>query len=201
MRNIPTTYRQAGKDFIGKFAAVKIYSAMKRRLFAVLAACFVIAFTPSISLAKKGGARAAFNAGDNAIGIGFGVGATHTYGLADVYSPAFVANYEHGIVDNLGPGTLSVGGEFGFQTSRYDYAVGGYRARWTTLTFALRGIYHLTILKDKNNKFDPYGGMAVGFYAVSYSNDYPGPKDNYGSAPLVAPFVGAKYNFSKAVGA
>jgi hypothetical protein len=173
---------------------------MKKCLLAGLLSCLMIALLPFGSFAKKGGARPAFNAGDNAIGVGFGVGAAHTYGLADVYSPAFIVNYEHGIVDELGPGTLSVGGEFGFQTSRYDY-VGGYRAHWTTLTFALRGIYHLTLLKDKNNKFDPYGGLALGFYAVNYTNDYPGPKDSYSSAPLVAPFVGAKYNFSKAVGA
>ncbi len=149
---------------------------------------------------KKGGAKPAFDAGDNAIGIALGFGPSHTYGLASNYSPAFIVNYEHGIVPNLGPGTLAIGGELGWQTSRYDYDYGGYRARWTTFTFAVRGIYHLTILKDKNNKFDPYGGLAAGAYIVSYDNDAPGA-DTYPSAPFVAPFVGTKYNFTRAFGA
>ncbi|MBS1616059.1 MAG: outer membrane beta-barrel protein [Bacteroidetes bacterium] len=173
-----------------------------KKLFATgFAACLLLLLSPMISFAKKVGATPAFSKGDNAIGIGLGLGPAHTYGLADAYSPAFMLTYEHGIIDGLGPGTLSIGGEIGYQTSRYDYAYGGYRARWTTLTVAVRGIYHLTLLKDKNNKFDPYGGVAVGFYSVSYDNDYPGPKESYGSAPLIAPFVGAKYNFAKAVGA
>ncbi len=154
----------------------------------------------SANAQKKTGARPAFDAGDNAIGIAAGFGPAHTYSLANSYSPAFIINYEHGIVPNLGPGTLAIGGELGWQTSRYNYDYGGYRARWTTFTFAVRGIYHLTILKDKNNKFDPYGGLAAGAYFVSYDNDAPGA-EHYGSAPFVAPFVGAKYNFTPNFGA
>lgn len=151
------------------------------------------------SARKVGGARPAFDAGDNAIGIALGVGTAHTYGLADAYSPAFIVNYEHGIIGDLGPGTLSIGGELGYQTSRYDYN-NGYRARWTTISFAVRGIYHLTILKNKNNKFDPYGGIALGFYSVNYTNDYPGYYEDYPSVPFVAPFLGAKYNFTPGFG-
>jgi hypothetical protein len=152
------------------------------------------------SYAKRGGgARPAFDAGDNAIGIAVGVGPAHTYGLATGSSPAFIANYEHGIVGNLGPGTLSIGGEFGIYSTYYDFDR-DYSARWTTVAFAVRGIYHLTILKDKNNKFDPYGGIALGFYSVSYSRDYPG-YEHYGSTPFVGPFVGAKYNFTPSFGA
>jgi hypothetical protein len=167
----------------------------------ILAAVFLIILGAGYASARKsGGSRPAFDVGDNAIGIALGVGTAHTYGLADVYSPAFIVNYEHGIIGNLGPGTLSIGGELGYQTSYYDYTNGGYRARWTTLSFAVRGIYHLTILKDKNNKFDPYGGLALGFYAVNYRNDYPGYYENYPSVPFVAPFVGAKYNFTPGFG-
>lgn len=171
---------------------------MFKKISIALLTC-LLAAAPAI--ARKTGARPAFEEGDNAIGIALGVGPAYTYGLASNYSPAFIVNYEHGIIGDLGPGTLSLGGELGYQTSRYDYSFGGYNARSTTITFAVRAAYHLTILKDKNNKFDPYGGLAAGFYAVSYSNSNPGSTETYPSAPFVAPFVGAKYNFTPHFGA
>jgi hypothetical protein len=148
---------------------------------------------------KGGGARPAFDAGDNAIGIGIGIQPARSYG-ANSYTPAFIANYEHGIIGNLGPGTLSLGAELGFYSAYYDY-YRDYRIRWTTVGFAVRGIYHLTILKNANNHFDPYGGLAAGFYSVGVDDNGPGYAEHYGSEAFVAPFIGAKYNFTQNFGA
>jgi hypothetical protein len=166
-----------------------------RHIHSVAALIVLVLFLQSnAAFARKGGgARPAFDAGDNAIGIAVGIQPARTYG-ADAYSPAFIANYEHGIVGNLGPGTLSIGAELGFYSAYYDYAH-DYRVRWTTVGFAVRGIYHLTILKNSNNKFDPYGGLAAGFYSVGVDDNGPGYAERYGSEAFVGPFVGAKYNF------
>lgn len=169
------------------------------RHFLSITALFLLLLSlhSNAAFARKG-ARPAFDAGDNAIGIGIGIDPTRNYG-ATSYTPAFIANYEHGIVGNLGPGTLSLGAELGFYSAYYDYAH-DFRVRWTTVGFGLRGIYHLTILKDANNKFDPYGGLAIGFYSVTEDDNGPGYIDHYGSQAFVAPFVGAKYNFTPGFG-
>ena len=37
---------------------------------------------------------------------------------------------------------------------------------------AVRGTYHLTILAEKNNKFDPYAGVVLGLRFNSYKDTY-----------------------------
>ena len=64
--------------------------------------------------------------------------------------------------------------------------------------FAARGTYHLTLLKDKNNKFDPYAGVMLGVRLHTYRNTYYDyADDSYdagGVLPATGVFVGAKYS-------
>ncbi len=148
-----------------------------------------------------GGARPAFEKGSKTLGLSLGY-----YG--DVRSlPAFTVMYDQGIINNVGPGTIGIGGIVGAKFASYKYSSGGYKATWANYIVAARGTYHLTILKDKNNKFDPYAGVTVGLRFNNYEDSYYdhfgyyNPNSYNSVYPVVGVFVGAKYNFSKNFGA
>lgn len=138
------------------------------------------------------GARAAFEEGDNTIALGLGLGTIYSYANAGT-GIAGVVSFDHGLIGDVGPGTIGIGGTVGFVSQHYDY-YNGSRETWTNAVFGARGTYHLTLLKDKNNKFDPYGGVTIGARSYSYKDDYYGYTDTY-VRPYAGLFVGAKYNF------
>ncbi len=153
----------------------------------------------------------AFGKGDNTIGISMGLGGSYgssVYGYGYNYSkvnlPAIALIYDHGFFGDVGPGTIGIGAYIGYKYS-YLTNYGKYDANWTDLVIGIRGTYHLTILKDKNNKFDPYAGVLAGVRSHSYKNtyyDYDNTRyDRSRAYPATGVFVGAKYNFAKFFGA
>lgn len=153
-------------------------------------------------------AEAPFHKGTHTLGVGLGFGVDYDY-YGDLTSPpSFVLMYDQGVKDHLGPGNLGIGGVVAVKSSVYKYANGGYKAIWRNYILGVRGTYHLTLLVDKNNKFDPYGGVLAGFRMTTYDDTYynanPGVLDpyNYNNVyPVVGAFLGAKYNFTKRFGA
>lgn len=154
---------------------------------------------------KKSSDNEPFHKGSNSLGIGLGGGVDYGYyGPVDAI-PMLLVSFDHGIVDHLGPGNLGVGGFVGFRTASSTYFT-NYKASWTTFMIGVRGTWHLTLLADKNSKFDPYGGVTAGLRINGYKNTY------YSNNQLIDPynynhvnhitgvFVGAKYNFSKNFG-
>ena len=53
---------------------------------------------------------------------------------------------ERGIVDNIGPGVISVGGLVGYKS--YSWKSGTYKASWKNFIVAARGAYHYNILNN-----------------------------------------------------
>lgn len=149
--------------------------------------------------------NAPFVKGSNMLGLGIGFGGAYGYGFGASYSPAIAVVYDHGIINNVGPGTIGIGGIIGYKTARADYGyfLGNYKFRWTNIIVAARGTYHLTLLADKAPKFDPYGGVMAGLRIETFNDDgYGGPFDDDGGVyPAVGLFIGAKYNFSPHFGA
>ena len=156
---------------------------------------------------------AAFNKGDNVIGISAGVGVDYGYGTyyGGHYTnlPAICLTFDHGTFEDVGPGNIGIGGIIGFKYSYYNYNDNNhnnnsYRNTYTNFIIAARGTYHLTLLKDKNSKFDPYAGITLGvrIFTHHYDNPYYNKAyDNYNSVYAVkGVFIGAKYNFSPHVG-
>ena len=153
----------------------------------------------------------AFDKGDNTIGISIGVGG-HYHGTVQGYGhdysyvdlPAFALTYDHGTFGDVGPGTIGIGGLIGYKYSFLNN-YGGYDASWSDFIIGARGTYHLTILKDKNNHFDPYAGVLLGMrfhtYRNTYEDYYDKHYDNSSVLPAAGVFVGAKYNFTKSFGA
>jgi hypothetical protein len=153
----------------------------------------------------------AFDKGDNTIGISIGAGVNYAYYNNAVSYPAITLLYDHGTFGDVGPGTIGIGGIIGYKGEHYTYPdyYGDYTASWSHIVIAARGTYHLTILKDKNNKFDPYAGVVLGVRINSYSdtyddyyyNTYHSRLYNRNSADAVkGVFIGAKYNFASHVG-
>jgi len=173
----------------------------------------LLAFASAASFAQKKDVKTVsygtpFHKGSNtiALGLGFGSGYGDYYGSVN-RSPAILAYYDHGIVDNLGPGNLGIGGILAYGVTRYKYSNGD-KATWANAIVGLRGTWHLTILAKKNNKFDPYAGAMAGLRFQSYKDTYydnhpgiPNYYDNKGVYPTVGLFVGAKYNFAPNFGA
>ena len=183
---------------------------MKNLSLKNFAALFTAFLITSISFGQN---APAFDKGDNTIGFGVGFGGSshnnvYNYGYAysgsNVNLPAFFVIYDHGSFGEVGPGTIGIGGTVAYQYS-YLSDYGDYDADWTNFVVAARGTYHLTILKDKNNHFDPYGGVMIGMRFESYHNtfydDIDNPYDQNRVFPEAGIFVGAKYNFTKFFGA
>lgn len=155
---------------------------------------------------KKNTNNTPFHYGSKTLGIGLGGGVDYGY-YGDIDAiPMLFAVYDQGIKDVLGPGNLGVGGFIGFRSVSSPYLT-SYKASWTTVLIGLRTTWHLTLLADQNNKFDPYGGISAGLRISSYKNSYFSsnnlidPYNFHGTTPIAGLFVGAKYNFSKNFGA
>ena len=179
-----------------------------RILTAAAALLLTATAAPSAFAQKKGGggARPAFDKGSTSLQIGLGPGYAGYY---DAFyrartSPAIVAIVDHGIVGNVGPGTIGLGGILGWQTATSSYWKND-KVRWTNFVVGVRGTYHLTILKNKNNKFDPYAGVMAGVRIESVRDEYSDRnRINYDKSyvgPAFGGFVGAKYNFKPSFGA
>ena len=153
----------------------------------------------------------AFEQENNFIQAGYGLGLGYgrllnAYDAYDGYKfsgfgPVF-ASYERGITDRIGVGVAlsysSYGGKW-LDGSNYNYSY-----RWTTLSIMARGAYHFEM---RNDKFDPYLGVGIGFLKYGYkwtSSDPSFNEANY-NVSLGTPlgyqiFAGARYMFSDNVG-
>lgn len=184
----------------------------------LVTSCMVVLAATSVFAQKKdvkteeSSPETPFHKGSSTLALGLGLGTTWSYaGYTSVKSiPAIALYFDHGIKDNLGPGNLGVGGLVGYQGSSSKYTIAGkeYKSTWTNIIVAVRATYHLTLLADKNNKFDPYGGVMAGVRFAGWSDTYWNSGTAIGIKPVYNPvyaatglFVGAKYNFSSNFGA
>lgn len=146
----------------------------------------------------------AFGVGDRTLAIGLGLGLTYDYISGTSIPPTFVAIYDQGYKDDVGPGVIGLGGILGYKSARYDYGKGGLDARWTNLLIGARGSYHLP-LGEGLEKVDLYGGIMLGLRFSHYRNEYlalVGVDDDYSHVRLASGLaVGARYNITESVGA
>ncbi|MEO6831007.1 MAG: hypothetical protein ABI378_02135 [Chitinophagaceae bacterium] len=172
-----------------------------------LGTALILACTVGIANAKKsqkGGAAPAFDKGSKTIGIFLGAGVDYAYGYDHFndatrsFLPIIGVYYDQGIIGNVGPGTIGIGGVIAYKGDHRRYNDDTYD--YNSIMVAVRGTYHLTILKNKNNKFDPYGGVTVGIRSSSFKDSY--DSHTYSTVdPIAGLFIGAKYNFTPGIGA
>jgi hypothetical protein len=166
------------------------------KLTVMLATVFIFQGNTS----KAQGGDPPFVKGSNTIGFGLGFGDYYNYvGSGYTVLPAFTFIYDHGSFEKVGPGTIGIGGIISAKSRYYKF---GKDDKYSDNSFivGVRGSYHLTLLADKNNKFDPYGGIMFGLQFRTRKDSYLDyTRSNVN--PVSALFVGAKYNFTKNFGA
>jgi hypothetical protein len=88
-------------------------------------------------------------------------------GLSGVGSTiSFGADYEHGLVDKIGPGGIGIGAQVDYWSYNFDYVFTKGDFSYKYISIAVSGNYHL-ILDDK--KWDPFAGLVIGYYIVNVS--------------------------------
>lgn len=114
----------------------------------------------------------AFLAGDNAIGIGAGVGGSYyRYGNYEGFRPTLSLNYDRGTAIGVGPGVLGIGGFFSY-TSRRIYNSDVFWVedkRYSFVGFGVRGTYHWNSWHKVEN-WDVYAGVAIGANITTYND-------------------------------
>lgn len=157
-----------------------------------------------------------FEEGSNHVNVGYGFGLG--YGrLLNAYStyegykfsgfgPVFLS-YERGVTDNIGIGASVSYSSYGASWTQKSYLVAAYdySYRWTTLAIMARGAYHFSV---RNDKFDPYAGVGLGFMKFGYKWDTEDPlfNETNSNVSLGTPFgyqifAGARYMFTDNIGA
>jgi hypothetical protein len=164
----------------------------------------ILVFATHMFAQSGSGNESAFGKGSKTLGLAAGLGVDYGYYSGYKSLPAFTLIYDQGFWEDVGPGNIGIGGMVGIKTAHYNYPNGGYKSTWNNYIVGIRGTYHLTILKDKNNQFDPYAGIMLGVRIYKYKDTYYNNRNNpynYKSLYFIqGAFIGAKYNFKKSFG-
>jgi hypothetical protein len=155
---------------------------------------------PAFSQTAPADNDGSFHQGTNVISGGVGIGGVYSYWSAG-YSetPNFVLTYENGTFPKVGPGYISLGGLVSYKGISYNYIDPGtgysYSQKWNYWIIGLRSAYHYNFFSSQ--KCDPYLGLMLGYYDLSYkfaSNDpyygHPGDPYYYASTESYASYLG-----------
>jgi hypothetical protein len=131
--------------------------------------------------------------------VGIGPG-THIFSNGVGFGPGIKLFAENGTFQ-LGPGVLSLGGEFGLSFFSYKYFE-NYKASWVNIMFGARSAYHYGW---KVPGLDTYGGLPLGigfsiYHYTHYYRDLYVPRGYSAVYPYFGVFVGASYFFNKIIG-
>jgi hypothetical protein len=145
-----------------------------------------------------------FTPGEKVLNIGLGFGPTwYTGGAYTSSVPPISVYLDYGWRDDIGPGTIGLGGYVGYSSYKWEYTYPGYSYGWkyTSVLIGALGTYHLELVED----LDTYTGLLLGFRVLSAKETGTVPLvNNYSasSSGLAGSwFIGAKYYFSDNFGA
>ena len=136
-------------------------------------------------------AQGRYTKGDVLLNAGIGLGYYYAGGVPVLLSGEFTVN-----------DVITVGPYLGYTSYNYNYGWfgSGYRFRYTFFDIGVRGSYHFNELFEiRDEKFDVYGGLFLGYVISSYSgDDFNGAySDPYGGALRLGIHAGARYFFSE----
>ncbi len=145
-----------------------------------------------------------FTPGEKVLNLGIGFGATwYTGGAYTSSIPPISVYLDYAWRDDVGPGTIGLGGYFGYASYKWEYAYFGdtYGWKYTSILIGALGTYHVELVED----LDTYTGLLLGFRILSAKETGTAPLGlNYSasSSGLAGSwFIGAKYYFSDNFGA
>ena len=129
------------------------------------------------------------------LGAGVGPGIP-VFGNGYGFGPGFKIFFENGTWQ-LGPGILSLGGDFGFSFFSNSFYDGG-KENWLNFMFGARSAYHYGW---NVAGLDTYGGIPLGIGFSAYTHNNIGGYNGYqGVFPYVGFFLGASYFFNNQFG-
>lgn len=143
---------------------------MKNKLTLVIAVMIMTATTNKMHAQE-------FMAGDIDVNLGIGLGGYLDYVSFGEFneSPLLVLSVDYAYIDDIGPGTIGVGGLIGYKSASYEYNYFGYKdeAKWTDIAIGGRGTYHVYLDIDR---LDVYGVVNLGIIleTYTYNSNYPG---------------------------
>lgn len=114
----------------------------------------------------------AFDVGTKHLNIGLGFGGYYNYGYFSGSDhsqiPTIFLSYDQGIIADVGPGIVGIGGFLGYSssTASYDYVGYSWKWSWTNFVIGARGTYHWPV---ENEKVDLYGALGLGLWMQKYS--------------------------------
>lgn len=118
----------------------------------------IIVFMCAVSVRAQ-----SYQAGDNLLNVGIGLGSNYVTGDNSMIIPPLVASYEFGVHD-----AISVGPYINFlshgRTEHWDHINADLRHRSTDIRFGARGSYHFGALLGTTDEFDPYATLGLGFH-------------------------------------
>lgn len=153
-----------------------------------------------------------FEQGTKALNLGVGVGG-YSYGYVGLsgFTPGFNASFDVGVAD-IGPGTLGIGGYFGYKsfrsTSRY-LNLYNYDIRYRNMAVGVRGNYHWNEWHGMDN-LDVYAGIMLGYDIATTTDNTPYNANSNSSIVRAASvanrvayatYVGGRYLFTDNFGA
>jgi hypothetical protein len=174
---------------------------MKTVAYIIVAIVFSGTLLTGSAYAQKG-PMDPMSKGSWTLNIGIGPGIHYYSGYSAGFGPGFQIAFEKGMWQ-LGPGVLTLGGEFGLSYFHYKWKEGKnpYSYTWTSIITAARSAYHYGW---QVRGLDTYGGFAMGLRFLVFNANYDN-QDIYGYSPAPVNFfpgffVGASYFFNRAVG-
>ncbi|MFD1772232.1 hypothetical protein [Sphingobacterium suaedae] len=127
-----------------------------------------------------------FQKGDKTVNVGVGIGGG--------FGVPIGIRYEQAVSDRIGVGAYAA-----FSTKKESF--GGYgQWKYTHILAAARGSYHL---KVNSTKFDPYGGIMLGYNiaSVKWDGEDEAPISSSAGGFLWGGHIGSNYWFSEKIGA
>ncbi|WP_310377968.1 outer membrane beta-barrel protein [Flavobacterium sp.] len=105
------------------------------------------------------------------------------------YGTPFHFAYEHLVTNEIG---------IGVALNYTSYKDTGYLNdyKWSFIYGGIKGNYHFNELLNLNSKFDVYGGLTLGYWKASLSNDNITSNTSYGNSAFITGQVGARYFFN-----
>lgn len=145
---------------------------MKKLLSVAVLALICCAFTQNVQ-------AQAYQKGDKQLNLGIGVSG---YGIP------LGASFEYGVTDAISVGAM-------VDYTRYGIGSG---YNWNFIYVGARGSYHFGELLNTGEKFDPYAGLALGYWSAKFSGS--SYLTGYGNRVFLGLHAGARYYFKEKFG-
>lgn len=157
-----------------------------------------LAFAISMLFNLEANAQRAKVNGPAFVQVGIGLGGYNS-ASATSQTPYLIGTFQKTIIENLGPGNLSIGGTLTYKSVSYE----SFNSDWGLTYFSITGRANWHPHFIKVNKLDTYGGLALGYESArvnARSEAFDGVSTGVNDLALSF-HLGARYQITDKIGA